>query len=114
MTFGTTRAEIAAALSTVPGVTGYVKRPNVVKAGSAWPLFQNAERGPGLSFLANWRVVVALGGDEADATEKLDELLVQIAVALDPVAFVGPAATPIQITTNAGDLYGIEILARSE
>ena len=113
MTFTDTRARIAAALSTVPGVTGYAFRPNVITAGDAWVLLSVAERGPGTAWSATWRCVVILGGDEQAAQTLLDAVLPTLVDELDPVAYVDQAA-PVAVATNAGDMYGVELQVRSE
>lgn len=107
------RAALAAALSTVTGVKGYEFRPGSVKAGAAWPLLDNLERGPGDSFSGQWRVVLTLGGDEKTAQDKLDTLLPLVTAALDPTAYV-ESARPIVFQTGAGDMFAAEIRVRSE
>lgn len=107
------RSAIAAQLSTVAGVSGYEFRPSTIKAGAAWPLLDRLDRGPGDAFAGEWRIVLALGGDEKTAQTKLDELLPLVTAALDPVAFV-QSATPVVVTTSAGDMFAAEIRARSE
>lgn len=107
------RAALAARLSTVTGVRGYEFRPATAKAGAAWPLLDNLERGPGTAFAGVWRVMLALGGDEKTAQDKLDALLPQVTAALDPVAYV-ESARPVVVTTSAGDMFAAEIRVRSE
>jgi hypothetical protein len=109
----TTRTAIAAALTTVTGVKGYAWRPRAFKAGDAWPLLGETSRGPGRSWQVDWKVFVVLGNDEKAAADKADALLPDLCAALDPVAFVD-TATPITITTDAGELYALELRARSE
>lgn len=113
MTFTATRASLAAVLTTVPGITGYVHRPNLLKAGDAFAMLTSADRGPGDAFSATWSVVVILGGDEYAVQEKLDLLLPDLVQAIDPVAFVDQA-TPAIYKTEAGDMFGVDITARSE
>lgn len=110
-----TRAELATALSTVAGVTGYEFRPSVLKIGAAWPLLDNLERGPGNAFAGTWRVMLCLGGDEKVATAKGDDLLPLIVEALEVqnVAYVF-SASPGILQTSAGDQFALEILCRSE
>lgn len=108
-----TRAELATLLSTIDGVNGFDRRPNVIREGAAWPLLRSVTRGPGLAFEWEWQIIVVLGKDELDAQAKLDLLLPTLAVSLDPVAYVD-GATPIAIPTNAGDMFAVEITARSE
>ena len=113
MSFETTRAELAAQLTTVDGVTGYAKRPKIIKPGDAWPLFGSANRGPGLAFEATWRIIVVLGNDEAAAIDKAEALLPELAEAIEPVAYVD-GAQPFAVPTQGGDLFALEITARSE
>lgn len=108
-----TRQRLATALSTVTGVNGYVFRPSTIKAGAAWPLLDSLERGPGEYFSGNWRVIVALGGDEKQAQKQLDNLLPLIVAALEPAAYVAQAI-PAVIPTSGGDLYAVELSVRSE
>ncbi len=108
-----TRAQFAELLSTVDGLAGFQNRPSTIKTGSAWPLLRSVTRGPGLAFEYEWQIIVALGGDELAAQAKLDQLLPTLAVTLDPVAYVD-SATPIVITTSAGDMFAVEITARAE
>lgn len=109
----TTRANIAAALTTVAGVTGYAKKPKVTRAGDAWPLINQLTRGPGATFQTEWRIAVTIGADEGSAIDRFDSLVPEITQALQAVAYVD-LARPITIPTEAGDLYGVEIIARSE
>lgn len=109
----TTRAALKDALSAVPGITGYVHRPNILKPGDAFALLTSADRGPGDAFSATWNVVVILGGDEYASQEKLDLLLPDLVQAIDPVAFVDQA-TPAIYKTEAGELFAVDITARSE
>jgi hypothetical protein len=114
MSFETTRAELAAQLSTVAGVTGYAKRPKILKPGDAYPLLGTATRSEyGLAFEATWRVIVILGNDEAASLDKAEALLPELAAAIEPVAYVD-GATPFAVPTQGGELFALEITARSE
>ncbi|HWD77947.1 MAG TPA: hypothetical protein VG497_03675, partial [Kribbella sp.] len=95
MTFMSTRAALKDALSAVPGITGYVHRPNLLAPGDAFALLTSADRGPGDAFSATWTVVVILGGDEYAAQEKLDLLLPDLVQAIDPIAYVDQATPAI-------------------
>lgn len=113
MTFATTRAELAAQLSTVDGVTGYAKRPKIIKPGDGWPLLGSIGDRSGSAWQATWRVIVILGNEEAAAIDKAEVLLPELLEALDPVAYVDGAA-PFAVPTQGGDLFALEITARSE
>ncbi|GAB3812099.1 hypothetical protein [Kribbella italica] len=109
----TTRKSIADALSTVPGIKGYAKKPKVTKAGDAWPLINELTRGPALVFQTTWRIAVTIGSDEGSAIDKFDTLIPEVTQALQEVVYVD-SARPIAVPTEAGDLYGVELIARSE
>lgn len=109
----TNRASIAAALSTVEGVTGYVEKPPATKVGDAWPQIDQLTRGPGNAFETTWRIAVVTGADVGTATDRFDSLIPEVTQALQAVAYVD-LARPVKIPTEAGDLYGAEIIARSE
>lgn len=109
----TSRQSIADALSTVDGITGYPAKPKATKVGDAWPLVNQLTRGPGNAFETEWRIAVTIGTDLGTATDKFDELIPVVTQALQQVAFVD-LARPLIIPTEAGDLYGVEIIARSE
>lgn len=109
----TTRQTIAEALSTVAGLTGYAKRPDVLTEGVGWPLIQSLNRGPGQAFQTTWRVIVLLSGDESTAYDQLDEFVAVIPDALQELLYVD-SITPTAFPTEAGDLYGFAIIARSE
>lgn len=109
----TDRASIAAALSTVDGVTGHAKRPDVLAEGDAYPLVDTLLRGPGAAFQTRWRVIVILGGDEYAALDLLDVLAPAVTDALAEVAFVD-SVTPLAVTTEGGAVFAAEFIARSE
>jgi hypothetical protein len=108
-----TRASIAAAVSTVPGVKCHPRRPTSPQVGDAYPLIGSFDRGRGLSFSRTWRLILWLGQDEKEAEKKLDELLLPIAEALQPVAHVD-GAIPFIVKTEGGDVFAVEFTARSE
>ena len=113
MSFESTRAELAAQLSTVEGVKGYAKRPKIIKPGDAWPLFGSFGNRSGGAFQVTWRVIVILGNDEAAAIDKAEALLPELAEALDSVAYVD-GGEPFAVPTQGGELFALEITARSE
>lgn len=109
----TTRQTIAAALSTIEGITGYAKRPEVLTEGVGWPLVQLLTRGPGQAFQTTWRVVVLLSGDEDTAYDQFDTFAVIAPAALQELLYVD-SITPTAYSTEAGDIFGFELIARSE
>src|SRR5258707_11009408 len=104
MSFAEAREALAAAVSTVPGITGYPKRPAVLNPGDAWPLLARAARGPGNAYEFEWRVLVLVGRGESDAIDQTEAWLPPLLEALDPVAYVDTAA-PFAIATSGGDLF---------
>ncbi|GAA1549930.1 hypothetical protein GCM10009804_03140 [Kribbella hippodromi] len=109
----TTRQTIADALTTVDGLTGYAKRPDVLGEGVGYALVQQVDRGPGQAFQTTWRVFVLLSGDEYAALDQLDDFAVKVPAALHEVLFVD-SITPYAITTDAGEFFGFQLIARSE
>lgn len=109
----TNRQTIADALSTVDGLTGYAKRPEVLTEGVGWALVQSLNRGPGQAFLTTWRVIVLLSGDEETAIDQLDAFAVIVPEALQAVLYVD-SITPYAMTTEAGEFFGFQLIARSE
>jgi hypothetical protein len=116
MTFMDTRAALATALSTVAGVTGYTHRPMTFKAGDAWPLFQQADRGPGQAWGATWKVYVILGsgGDEKATSDLSEDILPELVDELSPVAYVETPVPAIEFPTSAGALIALELTCVSE
>lgn len=112
----TTRQSIAEAVSTVDGLQGYPERPTSPTTGDAWPLVRGIARGEGAAaavFETTWAVAIVLAGDVGTATDMFDEVLPQVVQALQSEVFVD-SGRPLTIPTEAGSLYGLEIIGRSE
>lgn len=108
------RAEIAAALSTVPEVRGYPYRPAAPKAGDGWPLLGVLERRDGSVFETTWRVRLQLPQDERAASVWIDSHIDAVYDALQPVAFVDriePVTLPV---AGGGEQFALEFTMRSE
>lgn len=103
------RAAIAAALTTVDGVTGYPYRPKAPKIGDAYPLIEAINRYQGLMFVPVWKVQMRLGPDEFKADEFLEQVAVPVAQALQKanVLYV-TGVIPVAIGTQAGDVFAAE------
>lgn len=97
------RAAIAAALSTVAGITGSAYRPTVLDQGAAWPLVGRLVRGPGRDFMVTWRIAVVLPADEQRAADFFDGHVDALTDALDPLGYVS-GIEPGSVATGAGDL----------
>lgn len=111
MSNATTRAAIAAAVSTIDGLKGYAKRPDSIASGDAWPRWRGAQRGEQRLFVNTWSVVVALPADEDIADDWADQYGEQLVDALSPVLYVtdiDPAVLPMGGTdTLALQITGI-------
>jgi hypothetical protein len=110
----TTRETLAAALSTVEGVTGYAVRPKAVRPGDAWSLVDVVTRGPGQAWQTTWRIAVVIGPDEATATDQFDAFIPLVVDALIALAYVDLARPTLIPVEQGNNLFGIEFIARSE
>jgi len=108
------RQEFADALSAVEGLTGHAETPVVMAVGTAWSRWTGleAQGTPGL-FATAWQVLIITGGTPAQAETYLNEKLSDILDAIQPVAWV-TSATPTQIDTPSGTLYGLAVTAVRE
>ncbi|RKN38453.1 hypothetical protein [Micromonospora endolithica] len=111
------RQAIAAALSTAPDVTGHAFRPATtrLREGDAWPLLGTLERGPGMSWAASWRVLVALPTDGVKSAEWVDSHYQDLVDALEgaDVGFVD-RIEPVTIPDGDAERYALQITMRSE
>jgi hypothetical protein len=116
MTFMDTRTELATALSSVTGVTGYAHRPMVITAGDAWPLFQEANRGPGQAWGATWKVFVILGstGDEKSTSDLSEDILPELVDEVNPIAYVESPVPAVEYPTSAGTFIALALTCTSE
>ncbi len=108
-----TRGDIAAAVSTVDGLKGYVKRPNVLNTGDAWPQWRGGEVAEGGQVMNTWAVLVVLPSDETTADEWADLYGQQLADALVEVIYIESIA-PAAVSTSSGDMYALMLTGRSE
>lgn len=113
MSWEADRAEIATALNTVDGVTGYSYRPSPVRPGDAWPVLESLENQHGLVWRPTWTVMVILPSDERAAGAWLDSHFMDLAAALRVPGFPDTADTVIY-QTEAGDMNALAISMRSE
>lgn len=113
MSNDTTRAAIAAALSTVSGVTGYPRRPGTFKPGDGWPQWAGSERDGGRGFAESWHVLIVLPAAETDADRFADTHQAALVTALEPVMFIDSFA-PANFAGDGGDILALLINGRSE
>lgn len=108
-----TRQEIAAALSTVAGVTGHVVRPAALNVGDAWPQWRGGEP-RAFAMVNTWAILVVLPqSDDITADGFADSHGEDLLDALRPVLAVDSMA-PATIAGDTGDLYALLIIGRSE
>lgn len=107
------RAEIAHALSTVAGVHGYEKRPDVPVEGDAWPLFGPAERDAGTAFAQTWGIRVIVPQDEYAAADWWDLHWTALFYALEPIGHV-TRSEPVTFPVNGTDVLAFQITMIAE
>lgn len=111
-----TRTRIAAALNTVAGLKGYRSKPgSSLKAGAAWPQWGGGTRDDeSMGFNETWRVMIICDQGSADAADAfLDTHGEAVLAAIGSVLFVDSYA-PALVDTEAGQLYALLIIGRSE
>lgn len=113
MTLADTRADIAASIGYIDGVTGSLYRPNVIAPGQGWPLLGAMDRSGGLGFLTTWKVVIVVARDEQAASVWIDTHIDDVVENLEPVGFI-ERMEPSLLATSAGDMYALTISMRSE
>ena len=111
----TTRTAIAAALNTVTGINGHVRQPSTLKPGTAWPRWGGGTRDDeSMGFFESWQVMVVTDQGSADAADAfLDTNGADLLAALATVLFVDSYA-PARLDTEAGPLFALMIIGRSE
>ena len=107
------REDIAAALSTVDGVTGYAYRPDTARSGDGWALLSRLERDAATTFMVTWRVLVLLSPDERTASHWIDAHATLLFEALEPVAFVG-SFEPVEVPIGGSTQLALQIMLRRE
>lgn len=114
MTLLSDRTDIATALSTVAGVTGYTDMPATLSNGDGWGRWAGFESvGPPEMFATTWHVCIVCHQVPDYAMQFLDEHLDAILGALHPLLFV-VSATPVVWETNGGQLQGVQITGTKE
>jgi len=93
------RAAIAAALSTVPGITGEALEPPTKGAGQAWPVWRESVTLNGCDAVTvNWYVYVVLpGGDMNAPADAADPLALPISRALHATGLTVERWEPYQL-----------------
>lgn len=108
------RAELAAILSDVAGVSAAAYRPRSLTAGSAWPQLVDLTRTAEVPDLAaRWRVWVVLPAEEIAASVWMDDHVGPIDDALAEFGYV-EQIEPVSIKTDAGDVNAVTFTIRRE
>lgn len=110
------RNAIAAALSTVDGVTGYARRALVPspKAGDGWVRWGGAQRDAGAAFMEAWVVVIALATtDEVTADAWIEAHIDALYDALEPHIYID-SFVPAVDRIGGSDALALMITGRSE
>jgi len=100
-----TRSDIAAAVSSVPGVVSTPDRPPTLDAGASWPVLRN-ERVTmgGCALEVRWYVlVVGPGGEEASTIASTDPILGPLVAALKGAGLVIEEVAPVRIPVEPGN-----------
>jgi hypothetical protein len=99
-----TRAEVAAAIEAVPGVTPTPDRPPSLSAGVAWPVLRSETTAMGGCALeTRWYVlVVASNADEASTIASADPLAGPLIAALRAAGLVVEIVEPVRIPIEGG------------
>lgn len=100
-----TRAELAAAVDTVPGVTSTPDRPPTLDAGASWPVLRN-ERVTmgGCALEVRWYVlVVGAGADEGSTIASTDPVLGPLVAALKAAGLVIEEVAPVRLPVEPGN-----------
>jgi hypothetical protein len=116
MSLLTKHAALAAALSTVDGVTGYQRMPSAPKVGDAWVLMGRGDRGDNAAdaFTVAWRARLCVPtNDEVAALELFSGLWEPLYYALGAAGAQVDAFVPVVIPTKAGDIWAYELVCRT-
>ena len=104
-----TRERVAAALSTVPGVTGQPTPPAAATAGQGWPVWVTAAPDSYAGLRSTWHVLVALPNPDSISTiDAADPLVDQVWAALLDVGEV-TAVDPVGLAVAEPAQSGQEL-----
>jgi hypothetical protein len=111
-----TRAELVAALSTVPGLSVTPTQPGSIVAGAAWPVWRQTvwrNQVPDGARALTWFVFVALGSADLESTVlEADPLVELVGDALIGAELGVQLVEPVRITVN-GSADGVPALRYS-
>ena len=115
MSLASKRLALAAALSTVDGITGYPKRPTVITVGSAWVLWRGMEPDADqpIAWRHTWAVAVVVGDTEDAADAFVAERAGDVADALHAELYV-TSIQPSVLPVESGAMFAITVTGESE
>jgi hypothetical protein len=107
---------IAAAMSTLPGVTGHTSRPDALKPGDAFVRWGGWQRADGDAYMTTWSVTLILPqGSEQAADAEAYRVADLIADVLKPLLYVESfAPTVVPVGAQPRGLYALTVTGRSE
>jgi hypothetical protein len=109
-----TRSALAAALSDVADVKGYVKRPVSPRPGDAWPVWRGGDRDQASGqFAWEWAIALVLPQDEQAAYDTEEQWIPVIVSAVGRIVYVD-GVSPANLNTDASPVYGLLFTTRSE
>jgi hypothetical protein len=116
MSIDVQKEAIAAALSTIEGITGYSGRPDALNPGDMFVRWGGWVRADGDAFLATWSATLVLPqGSEQDADAEAYRVADLIADALQPFMYVTEfAPTSIPTAGSARGMFALTVTGRSE
>src|SRR6266542_1189359 len=115
MSLAAKRLALAAALSTVDGITGYPKRPTVITVGTAWVLWRGMEPDSDqrIAWRHTWAVAVVVGDSEDAADALVAERADTLADALHYELYV-TSIQPSVLPAEGGQMYALTLTGECE
>ena len=116
MTIAETKTAIAAAMSSIDGITGYPHRPHVLNQGDAFVRWGGWERADGAAYVSTYSVTLILPqGSEEAADARAYAVADLIADALQPLLYVVSfTPTNVPIEGQPRGLFALTVTGRSE
>ena len=111
-----TKAALAAAMSSIEGITGYPGRPDVLNPGDAFVRWGGWQRADGGAYMSTWAITLILPqGSEQAADDEAYRVADLIGDALQPLIYVESfAPTVVPVGAQPRGLYALTVTGRSE
>lgn len=110
------KAALAAAMSSIEGITGYAGRPDTLRAGDAFVRWGGWQRADGDAYMSTWMITLILPqGSEQAADAEAYRVADLIGDALQPLIYVDSfAPTVVPVGAQPRGLYALTVTGRSE